>query len=516
MSQLYKNPTQPSSLFLMEKCVGRGNFGDVYKAVEIKSGKIVAIKVVNLEHTNEDIELLSQEIFFLAELRSPYVTKYLTTLLEDVSIWIVMEYCGGGSCADLIKYAYKRGLPENKASFITKEVLKGLRYLHEQKKIHRDIKAANILLTDDGMVKLGDFGVSGQIKATLKKDTFVGTPYWMAPEVVKKDESGYNEKADIWSLGITVYELLKGCPPLAKYDPMKVMISVPKRRAPKLHGHYSEDAKSFISHCLIKDPNARPNAKTLSKFPFVNHNEISHLKSDVDYVKKLESERKYLKNPKFPLNNKVYDNCPGTVEWDFDPGKTLSNKANKIIIIAVVIAIIVVIMIIIITKIDYLIIITNIILEEIYKIGQEAENSPISPSSNNISPISPAIGNLETPLTSHGTISFRKYDNHNINNVNIYNTNNKQNNENYLIGEQGVTCQQRMQDPRMRDFDYMTNVIFFSFKRMNERANDDVVRSYVLGMLNKFESTEEKVPGFCQIFIEEVAMRMDAINDYLK
>lgn len=199
--------SHPSSLYSIKQCVGRGNFGDVYKACEKVSGKVVAVKVVNLEHTDEDINLLAQEIFFLAELKSPYITNYITTMTEDVSMWIIMEYCGGGSCADLLRNIYNCGLPESKSAYITREVLKGLEYLHEQKKIHRDIKAANILLTDEGKVKLGDFGVSGQIRATLKRGTFVGTPFWMAPEVVSKDSDGYDEKADIWSLGITVYEL---------------------------------------------------------------------------------------------------------------------------------------------------------------------------------------------------------------------------------------------------------------------------------------------------------------------
>ena len=160
-NQSFSSAGISTETFTIESCIGRGNFGDVYKATDIRTSKQVAIKVVNLEHTDEDIDTLAQEIFFLSELKSPYVTQYLGTLVEDVSMWIVMEYCGGGSCADLLRLCYRQGLPEQKVSFIVKNVLLGLDYLHSQQKIHRDIKADNILLTESGEVKLGDFGVSG-------------------------------------------------------------------------------------------------------------------------------------------------------------------------------------------------------------------------------------------------------------------------------------------------------------------------------------------------------------------
>ncbi|MGH0177807.1 UNVERIFIED_CONTAM: hypothetical protein FKN15_004864 [Acipenser sinensis] len=207
---------QPEEVFDVLEKLGEGSYGCVFKANYKETGEIVAIKQVPVE---SDLQEIIKEISIMQQCNSPHVVRYYGSYFKNTDLWIVMEYCGAGSVSDIIRLRNKT-LTEEEIATILQSTLKGLEYLHFMRKIHRDIKAGNILLNTEGHAKLADFGVAGQLTDTMaKRNTVIGTPFWMAPEVIQ--EIGYNCVADIWSLGITTIEMAEGKPPYADIHPMR-------------------------------------------------------------------------------------------------------------------------------------------------------------------------------------------------------------------------------------------------------------------------------------------------------
>ncbi|KAJ8568320.1 hypothetical protein K7X08_027853 [Anisodus acutangulus] len=264
----------PNDYKLVEE-VGYGASATVYRAIYLPFNEVIAVKCLDLDRCNSNLDDICREAQTMSLIDHPNVIKSFCSFVVESYIWVVMPFMAEGSCLHLMKIAYPDGFEESAICSMLKETLKALEYLHRHGHIHRDVKAGNILLDTNGAVKLGDFGVSACMfdsgDRQRSRNTFVGTPCWMAPEVLQPG-TGYDFKADIWSFGITALELAHGHAPFSKYPPMKVLLMTIQNAPPGLHydrdKKFSKSFKEMVAMCLVKDQTKRPTAEKLLKHSF--------------------------------------------------------------------------------------------------------------------------------------------------------------------------------------------------------------------------------------------------------
>ncbi|NXI79842.1 TAOK3 kinase, partial [Rhipidura dahli] len=325
----------PEEIFVGLHEIGHGSFGAVYFATNSHTNEVVAVKKMSYsgKQTNEKWQDIIKEVKFLQQLKHPNTIEYKGCYLKEHTAWLVMEYCLG-SASDLLE-VHKKPLQEVEIAAITHGALQGLAYLHSHSRIHRDIKAGNILLTEPGQVKLADFGSASIVSPA---NSFVGTPYWMAPEVIlAMDEGQYDGKVDVWSLGITCIELAERKPPLFNMNAMSALYHIAQNDSPRLQSNeWSDSFRGFVDYCLQKIPQERPSSTDLLRHDFVRRERPPRVLIDLiqrtkDAVRELDNLQ-YRKMKKIlfqetrngPLNESQEE------EEDSEHGSNLSRKMDSL------------------------------------------------------------------------------------------------------------------------------------------------------------------------------------------
>ncbi|XP_037735117.1 serine/threonine-protein kinase TAO3 isoform X1 [Chelonia mydas] len=325
----------PEEIFVGLHEIGHGSFGAVYFATHSHTNEVVAVKKMSYsgKQTNEKWQDIIKEVQFLRQLKHPNTVEYKGCYLKEHTAWLVMEYCLG-SASDLLE-VHKKPLQEVEIAAITHGALQGLAYLHSHAKIHRDIKAGNILLTEPGQVKLADFGSASIVSPA---NSFVGTPYWMAPEVIlAMDEGQYDGKVDIWSLGITCIELAERKPPLFNMNAMSALYHIAQNDSPTLQSNeWTDSFRGFVDYCLQKIPQERPSSADLLRHDFVRRDRPPRVL--IDLIQRTKDAVRELDNLQYRKMKKILfqeaRNGPLTEsleeEEDSEHGSNLNRKMDSL------------------------------------------------------------------------------------------------------------------------------------------------------------------------------------------
>lgn len=285
-------PGDPQMKYELKDKLGSGAAGEVYRAICKKTQEQVAIKRMLLEKQQRK-DLIITEIQVMRDMNFQSIVNYIECYLYDKELWIVMEYLEGGALTDIV---LETVMDENQMATVTKECLLALDYLHSHNIIHRDVKSDNVLVGMNGQVKLTDFGFCAEVNADEKRCTVVGTPYWMSPELVKKQK--YDKKVDIWSLGILIIEMIDGEPPYLHETPLKALYLIAANGKPSVKeeskSRLSSELTSFLDRCLEVNPEKRADTKELLVHPFIaKAKSLSLLEPNIKAVKELKKEGKH-------------------------------------------------------------------------------------------------------------------------------------------------------------------------------------------------------------------------------
>jgi len=262
------NREDPSMIYRDAKKVGEGAAGEVFLATNSRTKQRVAIKKMAMN--DESMKLLVTEISIMKSSHHPNIVDYIDSHMIQDQLWVIMEFMGGGCLTEVLEQFEYIQMSEGQIALVCQECLKALVYIHNLHRIHRDIKSDNILLSDDGSVKIADFGYAAQLTTKQqKRNTVVGTPYWMAPELIRGYD--YGTKVDIWSTGIMVMEMAEGEPAYMDFPPLRALFLITTKGIPDLKQpqKWSKDMRDFLAKCLFKEVEQRPEAAALLSHPFL-------------------------------------------------------------------------------------------------------------------------------------------------------------------------------------------------------------------------------------------------------